>query len=74
MPHVPHQLCVSNLPLGFQGQGASSSNNQGQRRPSFFENNILYLLNDMKKSNDSQMASLETTQVNMGASLKNLKT
>ena len=74
VPHVPYQLSVSNEPPSFQGQGVSSSNNQGQRRPSFFEENILYLLSDMKKSNDSQITSLETTQANMGASLKNLET
>ena len=69
-----HLLSVSNPSPGFQGQGASSSNNQGQRRPSFFEESILYLLSDMRKSNDSRIANLETTQVNMGASLKTLKT
>ena len=74
MPHVPHKLSVSNPPPGFQGQVALSSNNQGQRKPSFFEENILYFLNDMKKRNDSRIANLETTQVNMGASLKNLET
>ena len=74
MPHVPHQLSVSNLSPSFLGQGALSSNNQGQRRPPFFEENILYLLSDMKKTNDSWIASLETTQVNMGATLKNLET
>ena len=74
VPHVPHQLSVSNPPLDLQGQGASSTNYQGKRRPSFFEENILYLLSDMKKSNDSRIASLEMTQVNMGATLKNLET
>ena len=74
MPHVPHQLSVSNPPPGVQEQGAWSSNSQGQRRPSFFEDNILYSLSDMKKRNDSQIASLETTQVNMGTLLKNLET
>ena len=58
---MPHQLSASNASLDFQGQGALSSNNQGQRRPSFFEVNILYLLNDMKKNNDSRIANLETT-------------
>ena len=61
VPHVPHQLSVSNASPDFQGQGALSSNNQGQRRPSFFEVNILYLLNDMKKNNDSRIDNLETT-------------
>ena len=74
VPHVPHHLSVSNTPPGFQGQGASSSNYQGQRRPSFFEENILYLLNDMKKNNDNRITNLETTQENMGAFLKNLET
>ena len=74
MPYVPYQLSVSNAPPNFQGQGASSSNNQGKSRTSFFEEIILYLLNEMKKNNDSQIVNLEMTQVNMGASLKNLKT
>ena len=62
------------MPPGFQGQGASNSNNQGQRRPPFFEENVLYLLNDMKKNNDSRIVNLETTQTNMGASLKIIET
>ena len=74
VPHVPHRLSVSNPPSSFQGQGALSSKNQGRRRPSFFEENNLYLLNYMKKRNDSQITSLEMTQANMGASLKNLET
>ena len=71
---MPHQLSISNAPPSFQGQGSSRSNNQGQRRPSFFEENIWYILNYMKKSNDSRIANLEMTQVNMGVSLKNLET
>ena len=61
MPHVPHKLSVSNPSPSFQGQGVSSSNNLGQRRPLFFEENIVYLLSDMKKSNDSRIATLEMT-------------
>ena len=74
VPYMPHQLSFSNPPPGFQGQGASSLNNQGQRRPSFFEENILYLLSDMKKSNDNRIASLERNQENIGASLTILET
>ena len=43
----------------FQGQGASSSNYQGQRRQSGFEESVLPLLNDMKKNNDNKIANLE---------------
>ena len=85
IPHVPHQLSVSNVSPGFQGKGASSSssnnqgqgalssNNQGQRRPSFFEENILYLLNDMKKNNDNRLANLEMTQSEYGSVFKELR-
>ena len=62
------------MPPGFQGQGASSSNYQGQRRQPSFEESVLHLLNDMKKNNDNKIANLEKNQVNMGASLNNLET
>ena len=62
------------MPHGFQGQGASSSNYQRQRRQSGFEESVLHLLNDMKKNNDNKIANLEKNQVNMGASLNNLET
>ena len=62
------------IPPDFQGQGASSSNYQGQRRQPYFEENVLHLLKDMKKNNDNRIANLEINQSNMGASLKNLET
>ena len=74
VPYVPYQLSVSNAPLDFQGQGALSSNYQGQRRHPIFEESVLHLLNGMKKNNDNRIANLETNQGNMGASLKNLET
>ena len=53
VPHVPSQLSVTNEPPDFQGQGASSSNYQGQRRQPYFEESVLHFLNDMKKNNDN---------------------
>ena len=61
------------MPTGFQGQGASSSNYQRQRRQPCFEESALHLLNDMDKKNDNRISNLETNQANMGASLKNLE-
>ena len=74
VPHVPHQLSVTNAPLEFKEQGASSSKYQGQRRQLGFEESVLHLLNDMKKNNDRQITNLETNQPNMGACLKNFET
>ena len=37
---VPHQFSVTNAPFGFQGQVASSSNYQGQRRQPYFEESV----------------------------------
>ena len=72
--HEPHQPSTTTTPLGFQGQGGSRSNYQGQRRPASFEENISYLQNDMKKSSENILSNLENNQVNIGASFKNLET
>ena len=59
-------------PLGFQNHRASSSNYQGnERQPSFHE--LLLLINDMKKSNETRITQLENGQANMGSLMKNLE-
>ena len=52
VPHEPHQLRNTMAPLGFQNQGASSSNFQGNTRHPRF-NELLLVINDMKKSTDT---------------------
>ena len=52
VPHEPHQLSQTMAPPGFQNQGASSSNYQGNKmQPGFHE--LLLVINDMKESNDT---------------------
>ena len=64
---VPYgnQLSTTTTRPGFQGKGDSSSNYQGQRRLSSFEENILYLLNDIKKICENIISNLENNQLNM---------
>ena len=54
VPHEPHQLSNTMAPLGFQNQGASSSNYQGNTRQSGF-NELLLVINDMKKSTNTRI-------------------
>ena len=59
-------------PPGFQNHGASSSNYQGNaRQPNFHE--LLLVINDMKKSNDTRITQLGNGQANMGSLMKNLE-
>ena len=44
VPHEPHQLSNTMAPLGFQNQGASSSNYQGNTRQPRF-NELLLMIN-----------------------------
>ena len=53
VPRVSHQLSVSNVAPNFQGQGASTSNYQGLRRQTSFEESGFHILNYMKKNNDN---------------------
>ena len=70
---MPYQLSVSNAPPSFQGQGASISNYQWQKRLPDFEESILHFLSNTKKKNGQRIANLQNNQANMGASLKNLE-
>ena len=45
-------------PPGFQNQGASSSNYQGNTRQAGV-NELLLAMNEMKKSNESRLTQLE---------------
>ena len=59
-------------PLDFQNHGALSCNYLGNaRQPDFHE--ILLVINDMKKSNDTRITQLENGQANMITSIKNLE-
>ena len=54
VPHEPHQLSNTMAPLGFQNQGVLSSNFQVNiRQPGF--NELLLVINDMKKSTDTRI-------------------
>ena len=55
VPHEPHQLSNTTTPPGFQNQGPSSSNYQGNIRQLGF-NELLLVINDMKKSTDTRIA------------------
>ena len=54
VPYEPHQLSNNMAPPGFQNQGASSSNFQGNTRQLEF-NELLLVINDMKKSTDTRI-------------------
>ena len=58
-------------PLGFQNLGVLTSNYQGHTRQTGFKE-LLLVINDMKKSNDTQITQLENGQANIGSSMKNL--
>ena len=59
-------------PPRFQNQGALSSNYQGNtRQPEF--NELLLMINDMKKSTDTRITQLEHGQVVMGNVMKNME-
>ena len=58
VPHEPHQLSTTMVPPDFQNQGASSSNYQRNTRQPCF-NELLLVINDMKKTNDTRIMQLE---------------
>ena len=59
-------------PPSFQNQGALSSNYQGNTRyPGF--NELLLVMNDMKRSNDTRVTRLENSQINMTIVIKNME-
>ena len=59
-------------PPGFQNQGASSSNHQGNaRQPSF--NQLLLAINDMKISNDTRVTELKNSKINMAMIMNNME-
>ena len=72
VPYEPHQLSNTTAPPGFQNQGASSSNYQGNKRQSGF-NELLLMINDMKKSTDTSITQLENGQAGMGNVLKSIE-
>ena len=56
----------------FQNHGASSFNYQGNaRQPDFHE--LLLVINDMKKSNDTRITQLENDQAHISSSMKNME-
>ena len=58
VPQEPHQLSNTMAPPSFQNQGASSSNFQGNTRQLGF-NELLLVINDMKKYTDTRITQLE---------------
>ena len=72
VPHEPYQLINTMAAPGFQNQGALSSNYQrNTRQPKF--NELLLMINDMKKSTDTRITQLEHGQVVMGNVMKNME-
>ena len=71
-PHEPHQLSNTTTPQGFQIQGASSSNFQGNIRQSRF-NKLLLVINDMRKSTDTRITQLENNQSVIGNVIKSME-
>ena len=72
VPHEPHQLSNTTTPSGFQNQGASSSYYQGNTRQLGF-NELLLLINDMKKSTNTIITQIETGQAMMGNVMKSME-
>ena len=59
-------------PPGFQSQGASSSNYQSNTKLAEF-NELLLVMNEMKRSNEAQLSQLENNQVTFGMNIKSLE-
>ena len=72
VPHEPHQLSTTMASPGFQNQGALSSNFQGNTMQLGFHE-LLLVINDMKKSNDTRIAQIENNQITLGMSMKGLE-
>ena len=56
--HEPHQVSTTMSPSGFQNQGASSLNFQGNTRQTRV-NELLVAMNEMRKSNELRLTQLE---------------
>ena len=72
VPHEPHQLSTTMAPLGFQNQGASSSNYQVNQRQTGV-NELLVAMNEMRKSNESCLTQLGNNQLTFGMHIKGLE-
>ena len=72
VPHELYQLSNTMTPPGFYNQGASSSNYQGNTRQLGF-NELMLIINDMKKSTDTRITQLENGQVVMGNVMKSME-
>ena len=59
-------------PPGFQNEGVSSSTYQGNTRQLGF-NELLLVINDMKKTTDTRITQLENGEVTMGTLMKNME-
>ena len=59
-------------PPGFQNQGASSSNYQGNTRRARV-NELLLAMNEMKSSNEACLTQFEKNQVTFGMNIKGLE-
>ena len=71
VPHEP-QLSTTMAHLGFQNQGASSSNYQGNTRQTGV-NELLLAMNEIKKSNKLRLTQLENNQLTFGMHIKSLE-
>ena len=72
VPHEPHQLSNTTTPPGFQNQGASSSSYQGNTRQLGL-NELLLVINDMKKSTDTRIPQLKNGQAVTGNVMKSME-
>ena len=72
IPREPYQLSNTTTPPGFQNQRALSSNYQDNTRQSRF-NELMLVINDMKKSTDTRITQLENGQVVMGNVMKSVE-
>ena len=59
-------------PPGFQNQGASGYNFQGNTRQSGF-NELFLVINDMKKSTNTRITQLENGPIMMGNVMKSME-
>ena len=72
VPHELHQLSNTIAPLVFQNQGACTSNYHGNTRQLGF-NELLLVINDMKKSTDTRITQLKNGPVVMGNVMKSME-
>ena len=72
IPHEPHHLSTTMAPPGFQNQGSSSLNYQGNTRKTAI-NELLIEMNEMRKYNESHITHLENNQLTFGTHIKRLE-